>query len=158
VAGLDRAPKGGVSPGLAPAGNGSTGMMFSDDGTPRPVSIRPHPATPGEPTGGVDVTLKDGSREHWWNDQIDGFIRSRISPFDRRAPAVPFAPPVGAVPNSVQPGASRGPGDATQSDPRNVRVLSRIPAPGVTPSLPDNANTSQQAGAPPGLLSGQPMP
>jgi hypothetical protein len=53
VAGLDRAP----------AGSGSTGMMFFEDGTPRPLSIRPHPATPGDPTGGVDVTLKDGSKE-----------------------------------------------------------------------------------------------
>jgi hypothetical protein len=100
-------------------------MMFFEDGTPRPASIRPHPATPGDPTGGVDVTLRDGSNEHWWNDQIDGFIRSRISPFDSRAPAVPFVPPAGAVPNSVQPGPSPRPGDATQTDPRNIRVLSR---------------------------------
>ncbi len=158
VAGLDRAPKGSGPPGLAPAGSGSTGMMFFDDGTPRPASIRPHPATPGDPTGGVDVTFRDGSNEHWWNDQIDGFIRSRMSPFDSRAPAVPFVPPAAAVPNSVQPGPSPRPGDATQTDPRNIRVLSRIPAPGATPAAPDSANTSQQAGKPPGLVTGQPMP
>jgi hypothetical protein len=133
-------------------------MMFFEDGTPRPASIRPHPATPGDPTGGVDVTLRDGSNEHWWNDQIDGFIRSRISPFDSRAPAVPFVPPAGTEPNSVQPGASPGPGDATQTDPRNIRVLSRIPAPGATPAAPDSANTSQLAGKPPGLVAGQPTP
>jgi hypothetical protein len=158
VAGLDRASKGSGPLGLAPEGSGSSGMMFFEDGTPRPVSIRPHPATPGDPTGGVDVTLKDGSNEHWWNDQIDGFIRSRISPFDSRAPAVPFVPPAGAVPNPVQPGALPRSDDATQSDPRNVRVLSRIPAPGATPAAPDSANTSQQATKPPGLVSGQPMP
>jgi hypothetical protein len=168
VAGLDRRPKGGGllgllgmgngSPGLAPAGSGSTGMMFFGDGTPRPDSIRPHPATPGDPTGGVDVTLKDGSKEHWWNDQIDGFIRSKISPFDDGAPAVPFAPPAGVVPNPVQPGASPRPGDATQGDPRNVRVLSRIPAPGATPPVPDNANKSQPAAGPRGPVSGRPMP
>jgi hypothetical protein len=156
VAGLDRALKGSASPGLAPAGSGSTGMMFFEDGTPRPASIRPHPATPHDPTGGVDVTLKDGSNEHWWNDQIDGFIRSRLSPFDSRAPAVPFAPPAG-VPNSVQPGGSPRPNDATQSDPRNIRVLSRLNPPGATP-LPDSANTPQQAAKPPGLVSGLPMP
>ncbi len=149
---------GNRSPGLPDPGIGSTGMMFSEDGTPRPVSIRPHPATPGDPTGGVDVTLKDGGKEHWWNDQIDGFIRSKISPFDGGAPAVSFAPPPGAIPNSVQPGASPRPGNATQTDAGDVRVLARIPAPGATPSLPDNANTSQQAAAPPGLVSGQPMP
>ena len=158
VTGLDRRPKGSPSPGLAPAGSGSNGMMSFEDGTPRPLSIRPHPATPGDPAGGVDVTLKDGSKEHWWNDQIDGFIRSRMSPFDGGAPAVPFVPPAGVVPNSYQPNASPRSGDPTQSDPRNIRVLSRIPAPGVTPSLPDNANTSQQAAAPPGLVSGEPMP
>ncbi len=168
VAGLDRRPKGGGllglfgvgngSPGLPDPGIGSTGMMFSEDGTPRPVSIRPHPATSGDPTGGVDVTLKDGSKEHWWNDQIDGFIRSKISPFDGGAPAVPFVPPPDAVPNPYQPDASPRPGDATQTDPRNIRVLSRIPAPGATPSMPDNANTSQQAGGPLGLVSGQAMP
>jgi hypothetical protein len=157
VTGLDRAPKDSASPGLAPPGSGSTGMMFFEDGTPRPVSIRPHPTT-RDPTGGVDVTLRDGSKEHWWNDQIDGFIRSRISPFDGRAPAVPFVPQTGVVPNPVQPGASPRPGDATQTDPRNVRVLGRIAAPGATLSLPDNANTSPQAGRPPGLVSGQPMP
>jgi len=158
VAGLDRAPKGSGSPGLASAGSGSTGMMFSEDGTPRPASIRPHPATPSDATGGVDVTLKDGSNEHWWNDQIDGFIRSRLSPFDSRAPAVPFVPPAGVSPNPVQPGASPRPNDATQSDPRNIRVLSRIPPPGATPPLPDNATTSQQAAGPADLVSGQPMP
>jgi hypothetical protein len=158
VAGLERPAKGSAIPGLPDPGIGSSGMMFSEDGTPRPASIRPHPATPGDPTGGVDVTLKDGSNEHWWNDQIDGFIRSRISPFDSRAPAVPFVPPADAVPNSVQPGASPRPGDATQTDPRNIRVLSRIPAPGATPAAPDSANTSQQAGKPPGLVTGQPTP
>ncbi len=158
VVGLDRAPKGSGPPGLASEGSGSSGMMFFEDGTPRPASIRPHPATPGDPTGGVDVTLRDGSNEHWWNDQIDGFIRSRISPFDSRAPALPFVPPAGAVPNSVQPGASPRPGDATQADPRNIRVLSRIPAPGATPAAPDSANTPQQAGKPPGLVTGQPTP
>lgn len=158
VAGLERAPKGSGSPGLAPEGSGSTGMTFFDDGTPRPVSIRPHPATPNDPTGGVDVTLKDGNNEHWWNDQIDGFIRSRRSPFDGGAPAVPFAPPGGVVPNSVQPGASPRSGDATQTDPRNIRVLARVAAPGATTSSPDNANQLQQAGRPPGLVSGQPMP
>ena len=139
VAGLDRRPKGGGLlglfgmgnryPGLPDPGIGSTGMMFSEDGTPRPVSIRPHPAASGDPTGGVDVTLKDGSKEHWWNDQIDGFIRSRTSPFDGGAPAVPSVPPAGVVPNSYQPDASPRPNDATQADPRNIRVLSRIPAP-----------------------------
>ena len=158
VAGLDRASKGSASAGLAPAGSGSTGMMFFEDGTPRPVSIRPHPATPGDPTGGVDVTLKDGSKERWWNDQIDGFIRSKLSPFDGGAPAVPFAPPAGVSPNPVQPGAPPRPGDATQGDPRNIRILSRIPAPGATPPLPNNAPTSQQAATPPGLVSGQPVP
>ena len=120
--------------------------------------IRPHPTTPGDPTGGVDVTLRDGSNEHWWNDRIDGFIRSRISPFDSRAPAVPFVPPAGAAPNSVQPVVSPRPDDTTQSDPRNVRVLARIAAPGATPSLPDNASPSQQAVRPPGFITGQPMP
>jgi hypothetical protein len=158
VAGLERRPKDSGNPGLAPAGSGSTGMMFFEDGTPHPVSIRPHAATPGDPTSGVDVTLKDGSNEHWWNDQIDGFIRSRMSPFDSRAPAVPFVPPAGVSPNPVQPIASPGRGDATQGDPRNIRVLSRIPAPGATPPLPNNAPTSQQAATPPGLVSGQPMP
>jgi len=43
-------------------------------------------------------------------------------------------------------------------DPRNIRVLSRIPAPGAAPSLSDRANTSQQAARLPGLVSGQPMP
>ena len=149
---------GNRSPGLPDPGIGGTGMMFSEDGTPRPVSIQPHPAAPGDPTGGVDVTLKDGSKEHWWNDQIDGFIRSRISPFDGGAPAVPFVPPTNVVPNSYQPGASPRAGDATQTDPRNIRVLSRINPPGATPSLPDNANTPQQAGGWPGPVSGEPMP
>ena len=156
VAGLDRDPECKGKPGLACLGSGSTGMMFSEDGTPRPVSIRPHPTTPGDPTGGVDVTLKDGSNEHWWNDQIDGFIRSRLLPFDSRAPAVPFVPS-GVSPNPVQPDAPSPRSDATQSDPRNIRILSRIPAPGATPALP-NANASQQAARPPGLVSGQPMP
>jgi hypothetical protein len=40
----------------------------------------------------------------------------------------------------------------------NIRVLSRIPAPGAAPPLPANANTSQQAGTSPGPVSGQPMP
>ena len=168
VAGLDRRPKGGGllglfgvgngSPGLPDPGIGGTGMMFSEDGTPRPVSIQPHPATSGDPTGGVDVTLKDGSKEHWWNDQIDGFIRSKISPFDGGAPAVPFVPSPDAVPNPYQLDASPRSGDSTQTDPRNIRVLSRIPAPGATPSMPDNANTSQQVGGPLGLVSGQAMP
>jgi hypothetical protein len=158
VAGLERRPKDSGNPGLPDPGIGSGGMMFFEDGAPRPMSIRPHSATPNDPTGGVDVTLKDGSNEHWWNDQIDGFIRSRISPFDGGAPAVPFLPPAGVSPNPLQAGASPRPGDATQGDPRNIRVLSRINPPGATPSLPDNANTSQQAGGPPGLVSGEPMP
>jgi hypothetical protein len=158
VAGLDRAPKGSGNPGLAPAGSGSTGMMFFEDGTPRPSSIRAHHATPSDPTGGVDVTLKDGSNEHWWNDQIDGFIRSRLSPFDGRSPAVPFVPPAGTFPNSYQPGASSPLGDATQSDPRNIRVLGRITATGATSSLPDNANTSQPETNSPGLVGGRPVP
>jgi hypothetical protein len=159
VAGLDRAPKGSASPGLPDPGSGSTGMMFFEDGTPRPTSIRPHPTTPGDPTGGVDVTLKDGSNEHWWNDQIDGFIRSRLSPFDSRAPSVPFVPPSSVSPSPVQPIApSPRSDDATQGDPRNIRVLARINPPGAPSSLPDNAPTSQQAAMPPALVSGQPVP
>ena len=148
VAGLERRPKGSATPGLPDPGIGSGGMMFFEDGTPRPVSIRPHPASPGDPTGGVDVTLKDGSKEHWWNDQVDGFIRSRVSPFDGGAPAVPFVPPAGVSPNSVQPGASPRPTDTPQSDPRNIRVLSRIPAPGATPALPMQTPPSKRPGRP----------
>jgi hypothetical protein len=158
VAGLDRPAKGSAIHGLPDPGIGSSGMMFSEDGTPRPESIRPHPATPGDPTGGIDVTLRDGGNEHWWNDQIDGFIRSRISPFDSHAPAVPFVPPVGAVPNPVQPGASPRPDDTTQTDPRNIRVLSRIPVPGATSAAPDSANTPQQASKSAGPISGQSTP
>src|SRR5262249_23678467 len=94
----------------------------------------------------------------WWNDQIDGFIRSRLSPFDSRAPAVPFVPSARVFPNSYQPDTSPRPSDTPQGDPRNIRVLSRIPAPGATPPLPDNANASQRVGKPPGLVSGQPKP
>jgi hypothetical protein len=43
-------------------------------------------------------------------------------------------------------------------DPKDIRVLARIPAPGAAPSMPDLANASQQAAGPPGLVSGQPMP
>jgi hypothetical protein len=50
----------------APNGKGSTGMDFFADGTPHPVSILPHATTPNDPTGGIDVTLADGSKEHWW--------------------------------------------------------------------------------------------
>jgi hypothetical protein len=66
----------------APSGNGSTGMNFFADGTPQPVSVLPHPTTPTDPTGGIDVTLADGSKEHWWQDPIDGFIRSRLGQSD----------------------------------------------------------------------------
>jgi len=61
----------------APDGRGSTGMNFFADGTPQPVSVLPHPTTSDDPTGGIDVTLADGSREHWWLDPTDGFLRSR---------------------------------------------------------------------------------
>jgi len=61
----------------APDGRGSTGMNFFADGTPQPVSVLPHPTTPDDPTGGIDVTLADGSKEHWWLDSADGFLRSR---------------------------------------------------------------------------------
>ena len=58
-----------------PNGAGSTGLDFFRDGTPKPTSVRPHPATPSDPTGGIDVTLPNGAEEHWSNDPIDGFIR-----------------------------------------------------------------------------------
>ena len=50
-------------------------MNFFRDGTPQPASVLPHPATPSDPTGGIDVTLPNGAGEHWWVDPIDGFIR-----------------------------------------------------------------------------------
>jgi len=58
-----------------PNGAGSTGMNFFRDGTPQPASVLAHPATPSDPTGGIDVTLPNGAGEHWWYDPIDGFIR-----------------------------------------------------------------------------------
>jgi len=66
----------------APNGSGGTGFNFFQDGTPQPVSIRPHLTTPSDPTGGIDVTLADGSKEHWWKDPIDGFIRFRLGQRD----------------------------------------------------------------------------
>jgi hypothetical protein len=56
-------------------GVGSTGVDFFRDGTPQPVSVQPHLATPNDPTGGIDVALPTGANEHWWSDPIDGFIR-----------------------------------------------------------------------------------
>ena len=61
-----------------PNGAGSTGLDFFRDGTPKPTSVRPHPATPSDPTGGIDVTLPNGAEEHWSNDPIDGFIRRQL--------------------------------------------------------------------------------
>jgi hypothetical protein len=58
-----------------PNGAGSTGMNFFRDGTSQPASVLPHPATPSDPTGGIDVTLPNGAGEHWWYDPTDGFIR-----------------------------------------------------------------------------------
>src|SRR6266550_4289440 len=58
-----------------PNGVGNAGMNFFRDGTPKPASILPHPATPSDPTGGIDVTLPNGVGEHWWVDPTDGFIR-----------------------------------------------------------------------------------
>jgi len=58
-----------------PNGVGSTGLDFFRDGTPQPTSVRPHPASPDDPTGGIDVALPNGANEHWWSDPIDGFIR-----------------------------------------------------------------------------------
>jgi hypothetical protein len=58
-----------------PNGAGSTGLTFFQDGTPKPVSVRPHTVTSTDPAGGIDVTLPNGAREHWWSDPIDGFIR-----------------------------------------------------------------------------------
>jgi hypothetical protein len=58
-----------------PNGVGSAGINFFRDGTPKPASVLPHPATPNDPTGGIDVTLPNGAGEHWWVDPIDGFIR-----------------------------------------------------------------------------------
>jgi hypothetical protein len=56
-------------------GVGSTGLDFFRDGTAKPVSVQTHPASPSDLTGGIDVTLPNGAKEHWWYDPIDGFIR-----------------------------------------------------------------------------------
>jgi len=56
-----------------------TNLNFFNDGTPQPTSVQPHSVTPNDPTGGVDVTLPDGTRQHWWYDSIDGFIRQPIN-------------------------------------------------------------------------------
>jgi hypothetical protein len=61
----------------SPNGSGSTGPNFFQDGTPRPASVQSHPANSLDPTGGIDVTLENGAKEHWWSDPIDGFKRDR---------------------------------------------------------------------------------
>lgn len=113
--------------------------------------------------------------------RVDG--RSGSSVFDTGAPAVPFSPsnnifspgrpasfndrfgdstlsPAVSAPPRLQP----APDNSTQIDPRNIRVLRRVGGPDVTqagsPSSPSTApNQPQpQAGRPPGLIAGQPMP
>jgi hypothetical protein len=55
----------------------STGLHFFEDGTPQPIAVLPHLVTSNDPTGGIDVTLPSGAREHC------GSIRPMAS-FDSR--------------------------------------------------------------------------
>lgn len=93
--------------------SGSTGLNFFQDGTPRPASVQPHLASRLDPTGGIDVTLANGAKEHWWSDAIDGFKRDRVSLSQggsslekaRRPLAFPVPPMVYSLPD---PSAAAG--------------------------------------------------
>jgi hypothetical protein len=116
-------------------------MNFFEDGTPRPVSVQPHLESPSDPTGGIDVTLVGGGREHWWQDPIDGFIRARqrddaaardaYSTPSQRLGHVPDGPAGSSAPNSSPSFADRfgnwtpSPGSAASPTPGTAASSAR---------------------------------
>jgi hypothetical protein len=172
IYGLDGAPDGSGSTGLPnffkdgtrapPGGSGSTGLNFFEDGTPQPGSVLPHHTTPDDPTGGIDVTLADGSKEHWWQDPIDGFIRARQggdgTPSKRLGPrgALDSPSPDTSLSFEVRPWAP-SPEDVTDApampSPRRMestfddRYANSVPSP-VAPQYPPPPAQSPNPGQP----------